>query len=296
MQSEMSDLNFAMNSRRTLDGRLRCPLVTAATLATFVIFTTVAMLPSPAAAAISEPDNILYGTIVIGTNIVTAARSDVVVEARRTPTGPVVARYRMGTNPGLGSFYLLRIPVEAFGPASDTNASLAGETLYIVLRDASGEQGQTAYIIPERGAAQRVNFGVAVPDSDGNGLPDVWEIARLGGTGQNPNADVDGDGQSNVKEWIAGTDPSDRNDAFRLAIQQASGQIEVAFVALRAEGPGYEGLTRSYSLQSSTNLTSGPWSGLSSFTNLVGDNQIVRYQSVSGTNGAVFYQGTVRLE
>ena len=248
-------------------------------------------------AELTEPDNILYGTIVIGTNPVTAARSDVVIEARRAPSGPAIASYRMGTNPGLGSFYLLRIPIEALGPAANTNASVAGDTLYIVLRDASGVQGQASYTIPERGAAQRVNFGAAVPDSDGNGLPDVWEIARLGGTGQNPNADLDGDGQSNMKEWIAGTDPLDRNDAFSLAIVQAAGQIEVAFVALRAEGPGYEGVTRFYSLQSNTNIASGLWSGLASFTNLAGNNQAVRYQSpVSGTNRPVFYRGAVRLQ
>jgi len=252
---------------------------------------------NPSHAELSEPDSILFGTIVIGTNPVTAARNDVVVEARRTPSGPAVASYRMGTNPGLGSFYLLRIPMEAFGPMNNTNASLAGNTLYIVLQDGAGPQGQTTYTIPERGAAQRVNFGVAVPDSDGNGLPDVWEIARLGGTGQNPNADSDGDGQSNLNEWIAGTNPADQNDAFQLVIQDAAGQIEVAYVALRAEGPGYEGVTRRYSLQARTNLAAGLWSGLSGYTNLVGNNQIVRYQSqVSGTNRVGFYRGTVRLE
>lgn len=255
------------------------------------------VLASTARAELSEPDNLLFGTIVIGTNPVTAARSDVVIEARRTPTGAAIASYRMGTNPGLGSFYLLRVPVDAFGPAANTNASLAGDTLYIVLRDSTGVQGQAAYTIPERGAAQRVNFGVAVPDSDGNGLPDVWEIARLGGTGQNPNADSDGDRQSNLKEWIAGTDPRDRNDAFHLTIQQAPGQIEVAFVALRAQGPGYEGVTRRYSLQSTTNVASGPWSGLPSFTDLTGNGQTVTYQPpVSGTNRPAFYRGTVQLD
>ena len=250
-----------------------------------------------ARAEISEPDNILYGTIIIGTNPITAARSDVVVEARRSPTGPAIASYRMGTNPGLGGFYLLRVPLEASAPLSNTNASLAGSMLYIVLRDASGVQGQASYSIPERGAAQRVNFGMAVPDSDGNGLPDDWEIAQFGGTGQNPNADSDGDGQSNRNEWIAGTNPRDGNDAFQLTILQAVGDVEVAFLALRAEGPGYEGVTRRYSLLSSTNIASGLWSGVPNFTNLPGNNQSVGYRSQSsGTNRPLFFRGTVRLE
>jgi hypothetical protein len=266
------------------------PLLLAAVLALVAV-------PTPAHTEISEPDNVLYGTIVIGDIPVTAERTDVVIEARRSPTGPAIASYRMGTLPGLGSFYRLSIPVEAFGPAAHTNASLAGDTLYIVLRDASGVQGQAAYIIPERGAAHRVNFGLAVPDSDGNGLPDVWEIARLGGTGQDPAADGDADGQSNLKEWIAGTDPQDGNDAFSVAILQAAGEIQVAFVALRAEGPGYEGLTRFYSLQSNTNLALGLWPGLAGYTNLPGNGQTVTYRpAVFGTNPPVFYRGTIRLE
>ena len=258
----------------------------------------VCILPtSSARAEISEPDNVLYGTIVIGTNPVTAARSDVVIEARRTPNGPALSRYRMGTSPGLGNFYQLRIPVEAFAPLTDTNASLAGHTVYVVLRDASGVQAQTTYTIPERGTVQRVNFGAAVGDSDGNGLPDAWEIARLGGIGQDPNADGDGDGQSHLKEWIAGTNPLDANDAFNLAILQGAGQIEVAFVALRAEGSGYEGVSRFYSLESSPSAASGPWSGVTNFLRVSGNNQVVRYGSpVSGTNSPRFYRGTVHLE
>jgi glucose/arabinose dehydrogenase len=45
-------------------------------------------------------------------------------------------------------------------------------------------------------------------DSDGDLLPDWWELAYFGSTtGANPNADTDGDLYSNVTEYLSGTDP-----------------------------------------------------------------------------------------
>ena len=52
-------------------------------------------------------------------------------------------------------------------------------------------------------------------DFDGNGLPDWWErqYGRIPGT-MDPQADDDGDGQTNLAEYIAGTDPTDPASRF----------------------------------------------------------------------------------
>lgn len=44
-------------------------------------------------------------------------------------------------------------------------------------------------------------------DADGNGLADLWELVHFGRTGVDPNADDDGDGLTNLKEYRRWSDP-----------------------------------------------------------------------------------------
>lgn len=50
-------------------------------------------------------------------------------------------------------------------------------------------------------------------DSDGDGLPDGWEIAQFGNLAQGAKGDPDRDGYDNLTEFQIGTSPTDRLDA-----------------------------------------------------------------------------------
>ena len=77
----------------------------------------------------------------------------------------------------------------------------------LVLRDATGSV-QLASLIIE---------GVAITDSDHDGLDDGWEKARLGNKlDYGPQDDPDGDGYSNAREQVMGTDPLTADVAFQL--------------------------------------------------------------------------------
>lgn len=61
-------------------------------------------------------------------------------------------------------------------------------------------------------------------DSDGDGLPDDWEINYAGNTSTlDGTGDADGDGQSDLAEYLADTNPLDPNSVLAITLYQASG-------------------------------------------------------------------------
>lgn len=250
---------------------------------------------TPARADVPAPDNILFGLITLNSNLVTAVSTNVSIEARRTPTGQAIATYRMGNESNATNFYVLRLPLEEFATATSSNVSLKGDVIYLVVKVGTVDSplvNTTNYTILERGVAQRIDFGIAPvnssPDTDNDGLPDAWELAKFGSLTNGANSLV-GNGRTAWRNFVEGSDTNN----FVLSITQSNGVKLVQFFGRKAEGVGYSNHTRYYRLENSTNLAAGIWRGVPGFTNVIGTNQPVIYSATGTTN--TFFRGQVWL-
>jgi hypothetical protein len=120
---------------------------------------------------------------------------------------------------------------------------------------------------PSRGFANYI-------DSDGDGLPDAWELANsLNPLFADGDADSDGDGRTNLHEFRAGTNPRDSRSVFASEIASDVSGFKIRFNA-------QQGLN--YSVQYKDSLTDNPWLKLRDVP--AGATRSVEV-SDSGTNG-----------
>jgi len=153
-------------------------------------------------AKIPEPDNIIYGI----------ARDDAVTIKLKV-NGDQIAAYTMGDNPDAGSFYVLRVPMDALAPAEPGSAHTGDEASVFV----NDETEPTASLnLGERGTIHRLDLNIT--DTDGDGLPDDLEQQIIDADPNDaistlddvlPGDDFDGDGESNWTEYANATDPTD---------------------------------------------------------------------------------------
>jgi len=161
-------------------------------------------------AKIPEPDNIIYGI----------AREDAVT-IKLEVQGRQIASYRMGDNPDAGDYYILRIPMDSLEP-SEPGAARIGEVAYIFVDDET--EPAASVTLGERGTFHRHDLGLAITDSDGDGIPDDWEQQIIDANLDDNietladvlwDGDFDGDGESNLEEWQYGSSPIDAMSARR---------------------------------------------------------------------------------
>ncbi len=145
---------------------------------------------------------------------------------------------RVWLNDGSGSF-------------SDNGQSLgSSESRGVSLGDLDGD-GDIDAFVANYNQANRIWLNADTPvDSDGDGLPDEWELRYfLDPTNAVAGADSDLDGQSNFEEYMAGMDPTNSTSFFAtsLSITNPAGFV-VSWTAVTG---------RTYSVYWNNDLTNG---------------------------------------
>jgi hypothetical protein len=96
----------------------------------------------------------------------------------------------------------------------------------------------------------------AITDSDGDGMDDQWELDYFGTLARDGTGDFDGDGATDLFEFLTGTDPTDPKSVFRAEIVYTgvAGQAPVITWPL---APG-----KSYRVQFKNDLMDPAWQDL----------------------------------
>ncbi len=120
-------------------------------------------------------------------------------------------------------------------------------------------------------------------DSDGDGMPDGFEVTHgfAPDDGQDAARDADADGQNNVSESVAGTDPRDAASLLRIiqsVVDRAKGEVHLTWSSV----PG-----RQYTVQSKASLDAGDWTDAGTRTATAGTSSLT-VPAQGGTRG--FYR------
>lgn len=235
-----------MNTNRTHRPMRRLALPFAAALALFAPVASHAYPPAPTHTIFGLVRN-EYGEplYVDGAQIIFEATNGTQV------TGTIVPGLDAGIN------YRLAVAMDS-GVAPDNYKATAfmptlpfrikvkiGTTTYLPL-----EMTGSYASLGKPASSTRIDLTLGV-DSDNDGLPDAWEqliIFMQGGSlgSITPNGDSDGDGISNLNEYLAGTYAFDSADGFALNLQRQSGANPLVEFTVRN--------LRTYTLQYSTDL------------------------------------------
>ena len=89
---------------------------------------------------------------------------------------------------------------------------------------------------------------------------------------------------------LAGLNPTNPTSALKVGIALSNGNVVVTYPTKSiAGGLGYTATSRTYGLQSVSNLLNGTWQPVAGATNISGNNTTAAYTNAS-PNGCIFYR------
>ena len=122
-------------------------------------------------------------------------------------------------------------------------------------------------------------------DSDGDGLPDSWELQYFSSVNDPqaaPNADPDGDGFNNLQEYLAGTNPLDPNSYLKIDSATVTGNTTtLSFTAVAG---------KTYTVLYRNNLNAGTWLKLADVPAQTSTGPITVNDPTAGGSAARFYR------
>ena len=213
-----------MNSKHTQTGGV--------TALTGALVAVAALSALSLRAGIPEPDLVWYGKILTdsGGIAVRVTSGTLTWRIERISGGTPWTVSTPATNIIDQFSFILRIPCETpeAGVSGSTNAVLLTSPPTAYRRATVTLDGQPLTLISAsnqfaltqtgRGRPERIDLalGPLPVDTDGDGLADAWEQQYFGGLSANPGDDPDGDGLSNLREYRAGTTPTDSSSVLEF--------------------------------------------------------------------------------
>ena len=139
-----------------------------------------------------------------------------------------------------------------------------------------------------RGDSGELSDAVA-GDRDRDRLPDQLEFTMFGTLDESAESDSDGDGQTNLNEWTAGTDLTNASDRFEVALD-----IQTTIDGLQLKFTWHGRANRSYQIMSSSELSKeNAAQPLGDPISCDSDELIEAFSSISLENRRCFYHVVV---